>query len=338
MHMSDAMISVAVGATMTVGSAGAIGYSLKKIKSFEMEDQKIPMMGVMGAFVFAAQMVNFTIPVTGSSGHISGGILLAAVLGPYPALITMASILIIQALFFADGGLLALGCNIFNMGVIPCLIAYPLIYQRILKKKISSKRITAATILSVVIGLQLGAFSVILETLASQITKLPFTTFFVLMQPIHLAIGVVEGVVTTAIICFIYHVRNDIIEQGLGRVDLGKSSRKKVLVVLAVSAVFIGSVVSLFASSKPDGLEWSLQKLDDSSKLEVNSDIHSALLKVQDKTAVLPDYSYKEEKSQEGSTSVSGLVGGFFTLMLVVITGFGITGIKKLKRLQAKPM
>lgn len=134
MHMADALLSPAVGGTMAAVSAAAIGLSVKKISGDRLDEKKIPMMGVMGAFVFAAQMINFTIPGTGSSGHIGGGILLAAVLGPYPALLTITAVLIIQCLLFADGGLLALGCNIFNMGVCACLIGWPLIYRTILRR------------------------------------------------------------------------------------------------------------------------------------------------------------------------------------------------------------
>jgi cobalt/nickel transport system permease protein len=177
MHMSDALISTAVGSTMAAVSTGAVGYSIKKIKAADLSDGRIPMMGVMGAFVFAAQMINFTIPGTGSSGHIGGGILLAALLGPYPAFLTITSVLIIQALFFADGGLLALGCNIFNMGFLTCFIAYPLIYKLILRKSITPKKISLAAILAVVVGLQLGAFAVVTETTVSGITELPFMVF-----------------------------------------------------------------------------------------------------------------------------------------------------------------
>jgi cobalt/nickel transport system permease protein len=132
MHMADALLSPAVGTAMIVSSAGAVYFSAAKVKH-EMDEKKVPLMGVMGAFVFAAQMINFTIPATGSSGHIGGGILLAALLGPYPAFLSLAAVLVIQALFFADGGLLALGCNIFNMGVYACFVAYPLIYKPIIK-------------------------------------------------------------------------------------------------------------------------------------------------------------------------------------------------------------
>ncbi|HNZ65511.1 MAG TPA: energy-coupling factor ABC transporter permease, partial [Smithella sp.] len=111
MHMADALLSPAVGATMWAGSAAAIGYSSKKLKE-NLNNKTIPLMGIMGAFIFAAQMINFTIPGTGSSGHIGGGMILAVLLGPYAAFLAIASVLVVQALFFADGGLLALGCNI----------------------------------------------------------------------------------------------------------------------------------------------------------------------------------------------------------------------------------
>ena len=87
------------------------------------DDRRVPLMGVLGAFVFAAQMVNFAIPGTGSSGHLGGGLLLAILLGPRAAFIVIASVLIVQALFFADGGLLALGCNVFNLGFFPAFVA-----------------------------------------------------------------------------------------------------------------------------------------------------------------------------------------------------------------------
>ena len=111
MHMADALLSPAVGGAMWAGSLGALIYCAKKMKE-KMDEKMIPLMGVLGAFIFAGQMINFTIPGTGSSGHIGGGMLLAILLGPYAAFLVIASVLVIQALFFADGGLLALGANI----------------------------------------------------------------------------------------------------------------------------------------------------------------------------------------------------------------------------------
>jgi cobalt/nickel transport system permease protein len=225
MHMADALLSPAVGGVMCAASAAAIAYSAAKTKKDELGEKKLPVMAVTGAFVFAAQMINFTIPGTGSSGHIGGGILLCAMLGAHPALLSLAAVLIIQCLFFADGGLLALGCNIFNMGVIPCLLAYPLIFKPIVKKGLNYRRITIATIVSVVVGLQLGAFGVVLETLASGITELPFGTFVALMQPIHLAIGLFEGVVMSAILCFVYKMRPEILESALASAPIKSGDR-----------------------------------------------------------------------------------------------------------------
>ena len=130
MHMADALLSPAVGGTMWGVAAGTIAYSSMKVKK-ELDDRKVPLMGVLGAFIFAAQMINFTIPATGSSGHLGGGLLLAILLGPYAAFLTIASVLVVQSLFFADGGILALGCNIFNLGFFPAFIAYPFIYRKI---------------------------------------------------------------------------------------------------------------------------------------------------------------------------------------------------------------
>ena len=103
MHMADALLSPAVGATMWAISTVSNGYGIKKITDSQLSEKKLPVMAVSGAFVFAAQMINFTIPGTGSSGHIGGGILLAMLLGEFPALLTISSVLLIQCLMFADG-------------------------------------------------------------------------------------------------------------------------------------------------------------------------------------------------------------------------------------------
>ena len=134
MHMANALVAPAVAGTMYVCSAAAAAYSVKKVR-LENDPKKIPVMGIMGAFVFAAQMINFTIPGTGSSGHIAGGGMLAAILGPEAGFLALVSILAVQCLFFGDGGLLALGCNIINMGFFSCFIGYKLIYKNIINKK-----------------------------------------------------------------------------------------------------------------------------------------------------------------------------------------------------------
>jgi cobalt/nickel transport system permease protein len=236
MHMADALISPAVGGTMMAATACVAAYSIKKVRS-DLDDKKVPMMGVMGAFIFASQMINFAIPATGSSGHIGGGMLLAILLGPYAGFLTMASILLIQALFFGDGGLLAFGCNVFNLGFFTCYFAYPLIYKWITRKGLTAGRIFWASMASAVIGLQLGSFSVVLETLLSGKTELPFNTFALLMQPIHLGIGVVEGLVTAAVVTFVWKARPEILERTAAGETIGSIPIKKVLIGLLAATV-----------------------------------------------------------------------------------------------------
>ena len=140
MHMADALISPAVGGAMLAVTVGTVAYSAKKVKA-SMDEKKIPLMGVMGAFVFAAQMINFTIPATGSSGHLGAACSWLFCWGPYAGFLTMASILLIQALFFGDGGLLAYGCNVFNLGFYTCFVAFPLIYKWFTRKGLTSRSI-----------------------------------------------------------------------------------------------------------------------------------------------------------------------------------------------------
>ncbi|ABN53024.1 MAG TPA: cobalamin biosynthesis protein CbiM [Hungateiclostridium thermocellum] len=348
MHMADALISPAVGGTMMAVTAGVAAYSVNKIKQ-DMDEKKIPLMGVMGAFVFAAQMINFSIPGTGSSGHLGGGMLLAVLLGPYAGFLTMASILLIQALFFGDGGLLAYGCNVFNLGFFTCFISYPCVYKWITRKGINSKRIFLGSLISSIIGLQMGSFSVVIETLLSGKTELPFGSFVLLMQPIHLAIGVVEGLVTAAVVIFVWRTRPELFEGAdEGKVQDGISV-KKLLAVFSVAAIIVGGVLSWFASSAPDGLEWSVEKTAGTAELEVQGEIYETLSQIQQKTAFLPDYDFKARysESREASdnedagkawpnanlgTSVSGIVGGVLTLAFTVFIGFAINILKRMKK------
>lgn len=342
MHMADALISPAVGGTMFVATAGIYAYSAKKIQS-ELDNKKIPLMGVMGAFVFAAQMINFSIPGTGSSGHIGGGLLLAIILGPYAGFLTMASILLIQALFFADGGLLAYGANVFNLGFYTCFIAYPLIYKLFTKKGNSIKRIFIGSTIAAVLGLQAGAFSIVIETLLSGRSELPFSTFLLLMQPIHLAIGIVEGIVTGTVVSFVLNARPEILEKAEKAEVLGNIPLKKVFMSAAMAIFLTGGVLSWFASSNPDGLEWSIFKATGGTAMESQGYIYLKFSEIQDKIAIFPDYSFKntQESNKEtveiatstinAETSISGVLGGSIILIIVMATGFIIKLFKRKK-------
>ena len=313
MHMADALVSPAAAGVMYAASAAAAFYSIKKVRQ-EDKPHKIPLMGIMGAFVFAAQMLNFAIPGTGSSGHLCGGLLLAALLGPYAAFLTMISILTIQCLIFADGGLLALGCNIWNMAFYGCFIGYFAVWQPLLCSGANTKSIAAASILGCLVALQLGSLSVAIETTLSGITELPFGIFAVTMQAIHLAIGMVEGLITACVLIFIYNARPELIDESSANMQ-ARFSYKKTLAALLTAALLLGGAFSLAASDKPDGLEWSLEQVAGTSELTAASDSHAQSAALQEAIALLPDYSFKNSDSAWG-TVVSGLLGSAAVILL----------------------
>lgn len=316
MHMADALVAPAIATTMYLCSGAAAGVSVKNVR-LESDPKKIPTMGVMGAFVFATQMINFTIPGTGSSGHLCGGMLLSAILGPYAGFLTMIGVLLIQCLLFADGGLLALGCNVWNMAFYGCFIGSFLIWRPLMKKGASKGKIVLASVLGCILTLQLGAFSVTLETLISGITELPFSLFVATMQPIHLAIGLVEGLITATVLCFIHEARPELL-WGVSSESEGKLDFKKTIGVLGILTAIIGGILSLFASAFPDGLEWSMEKIAGTAELEATGSVYDTFTSIQETTSLLPDYAFKGSESMIG-TSFSGIIGAIIVVVLCVL-------------------
>ena len=321
MHMADAFLSPTVGLGMWAAAAGLIGVCSRRLKR-EADDRKVPLMGVLGAFVFAAQMINFAIPGTGSSGHLGGGLLLAVLLGPHAGVLVIASVLLVQALFFADGGLLAFGCNLINLGLFPAFVGYPL-FRWIAGPAPGRRRMGVAAVIAAVAGLQLGALAVVLQTTASGISALPFGSFLAFMLPIHLAIGVVEGLVTAVVLGFVFAARPEL----LARDAAPRGSRRGVLAGFVLAAALTGGLLSWFASSRPDGLEWSVERVTGSAELAAPStDAHGWFAGLQDRVAVLPDYDLRSNTpvaAESGfGTSLAGLVGGIVTLLVALLAGW----------------
>jgi cobalt/nickel transport system permease protein len=193
-------------------------------------------------------------------------------------------------------------------------------------------------------ALQLGAFSVALETLASGKTELPFGGFMLLMQPIHLAIGIIEGFVTAGVVNYVYKVRPEI-AGGIAPVRTlnGSNSLKKILASFAVIALITGGALSWFASTHPDGLEWSIEKIYGKPELpEQGAGMGAWLKSIQEKTAFLPDYGFKPQAGDEskgsaapawpgveGGTSVAGIVGSGIVLAVIFLIGAVIRFIKR---------
>ncbi len=336
MHMADALLSPTVGCVMWGAATVAIAHSSHNIRA-QKDDSKVPLMGVLGAFIFAAQMINFTIPATGSSGHLGGGLLLSILLGPCAAFIVMVSVLTVQALFFADGGLLALGCNIINLGFFPAYIAYPLFYRKLLGSHPTQSSTFRAAILTAVAGLLLGASGVVLETVASGVSSLPLQTFASLMLPIHVGIGIVEGLVTATVVSFVYKARPEIILSGQQDVSAARKQTMGALAVLfLIAALLTGGILSRYASELPDGLEWAISQTTGRKALDpITSRAHETMARIQDNSAFFPDYAFRTASSKQpneptgnsgssifSSSALPGFLGSVLVLFVTAIIGF----------------
>lgn len=334
MHMSDALIIPAVAGTMYACSTVMTGVSIKKLDLKE-DGKKIAMMGVLGAFVFAGQMINFTIPFTGSSGHLCGGFLLASLLGPFGGFLSMVAVLLIQALLFGDGGLLALGCNVWNMAFAGCFLATFLVYKPILKKTFTRRKLMIASIVGSVLSLQAGAFFVTIQTTLSGVSELPFEGFLTVMQLIHLAIGVVEGLITASVLGFVYENNPDLLwlydkTQEVQVEEKQQKLSKSILLVFSLLTLFFGGLLSQFASANPDGLEWSIEKLAGGEFIGVHSFFHDFATSIQETVAIFPDYGFQNSESLVG-TSFSGILGAIVVFVLLSMVGITKHYLRKKK-------
>jgi cobalt/nickel transport system permease protein len=155
------------------------------------------------------------------------------------------------------------------------------------------------------------------------------------MQPIHFAIGVIEGIITAAVLCFVYKMQPEILESqnpapAAAKIIFGR----KIIIALAVVTILAGGVLSIFSSSKPDGLEWSIEKTTGSTAGgELLETLPESIAKIQSATAFMPDYAYKlddnDGHSRHGGTSVAGIVGSAFVFLLVWLAAFIISAVKK---------
>jgi len=206
MHAPDGFVSVPLLAVLWVVDLAVLAYAVRRVNR-TMDERAIPLMGVMAAFIFAAQMFNFQV-AGGTSGHLLGGVLAAVLLGPWPATIVMTAVLAVQALIFQDGGILALGANIFNMAVVGTLGGYAI--YRVLARVFGGEnraRIPAAAIAAWA-SVLLGSGAMALELGISGTTDLAVA--LTAMLGVHTFIGIGEALITAAALGFIQLTRADL--------------------------------------------------------------------------------------------------------------------------------
>ncbi len=239
MHIPDGFLSTPVWAGLDAAAVPAVGYLARRAQA-GLEESRVALLGVMGAFVFAAQMINFPVGI-GTSGHLVGSALLAITLGPAPAAVVMTAILAIQALIFQDGGLLALGANVLNMAVAGVLTGY-LPFHYLGRGRGRSAAIFLGGMLSVFVAASLAMSELLVSGIRIPAPILGISTALFLVS------AAIEGAITLAAFRALEALNPRFIRQA----ETGKSQLAWLLLVVAI---FLASVGVLFASAWPDGLE-----------------------------------------------------------------------------------
>jgi cobalt/nickel transport system permease protein len=207
MHIPDGFVSTGTAAATWLASAGSVGYAVRRVNQ-ELNERQVPLMGVTAAFIFAAQMMNFAV-AGGTSGHLLGGALAAILLGPWAGMLVLTSVLAVQALLFQDGGLLALGANVFNMAVVGVLVGWVAYtaFRRILGDRTRAMMVSgfAAAWLSVFVASLVAAAELAISGTSPWVVVLPA------MGLVHVVIGIGEGLITVGVLAFLQAARPDLL-------------------------------------------------------------------------------------------------------------------------------
>ncbi len=290
LHIPDGFLNVPVSIILWIVAIGFIVLAIRNVKG--MKDHQIPLVGIMAAFIFAAQMINFPV-AGGTSGHLLGGALAGIVLGPWAGILVMSAVVIVQGLLLQDGGLLVMGANIVNMGLITVAIGYGL--YRIVEGRSTGTRLLVAGVAAWV-SVMAAALATSLQLWLSGTSAL--AVVIPAMMGVHALIGVGEALITVAALALILRVRPDLLNKKTDMVRGGSG--------WAVGGIVLSLIVVLlapFASTSPDGLE------------RVAIDLNFIQRGQDAPFKILPDYTLPFLGDSAISTILAGVIG-----LLVVAT------------------
>lgn len=302
MHIPDGFLSLPVLLVLWLIALGVVGYALRRLNR-DLGERQVPLMGVLAAAIFAAQMLNFSV-TGGTSGHLMGAALATILLGPWPAVVVMTTVVTIQALIFQDGGLLALGANLFNMAVLAVGVAY-FTYTSLRRLLPGGKGMTIAGFVSAWLSIVIAALATGLELALSGTS--PANLAIPAMGAIHALIGIGEGLITIGALALIRLVRPDMLQM-----ESGVPIEKKVWIGGLGLAVLL-SILSPLASAHPDGLEWVAKQY---------GFLHNALPPLY---TLIPDYLMPGVNDKRLATILAGILG----VVIVFIVTFGVSRARK---------
>ena len=301
MHIPDGFIDGKTAAATALLSAAGVGLALRQVRR-RLVPRRVPLLGLAAAFLFAAQMVNFPV-AGGTSGHLVGGVLVAALLGPSAAIVVLTTVLIVQCFLFADGGLLALGANVFNMAIIGAAGGYA-IYRGVCRVLPGTRGQVAAVAFAGWCSTVLASVCCAGELAWSNLVS--WSAAFTAMASVHMAIGVGEGLISALVLLAIQRVRPDLTGEGGGAEStrpLGELLGYGLLAALGV-AIFVAP----FACPWPDGLASVAAKLGFDARV-----LQSPV------PALAPGYHIRGVHWTVGATALAGAVGALIVFGLALL-------------------
>ncbi|MFD6297884.1 energy-coupling factor ABC transporter permease [Streptomyces sp. NPDC060235] len=333
MHVPDGFINAPVSAVTGVVAAGAIAVSLRGARR-ELDERTAPLAGLVAAFIFAVQMLNFPV-AAGTSGHLLGGALAAILVGPYTGVLCVSVVLLMQGILFADGGLTALGVNITDMAIVTTVVSYALFRGLVKVLPRTRRSITVASFVAALLSVPAAAVAFTLIYAVGGTTDIAITKVATAMIGVHVLIGIGEAVITALTVGAVVAVRPDLVYGARGlqqRLKLrvngelvdtpaapaatpapvaARSSHRTVWITGLVTSLVLAGFVSFYASASPDGLE----KVAKDKGIDAKTEKHAT-----EDSSPLAGYGVKDVSDARVSGGLAGVIG----VGVTVVAGTGV--------------
>ncbi|GAA3127370.1 energy-coupling factor ABC transporter permease [Streptomyces echinatus] len=317
MHVPDGFINAPTSAVTGVVAAGALAVSLRGARR-ELDERTAPLAGLVAAFIFAVQMLNFPV-AAGTSGHLLGGALAAILVGPYTAVLCVSVVLLMQGVLFADGGLTALGVNITDMAIVTTVVSYAVFRGLLAVLPRKRRSVTVASFVAALVSVPAAAVAFTLIYAIGGTTDVSIGKVATAMIGVHVLIGIGEAVITALTVGAVIAVRPDLVHGARGlrqrlrlRVNgalvdapaptapvAARTSRRTLWVTGLVTSLVLAGFVSFYASASPDGLEKVAHDkgIDQEAKQHASAD------------SPLADYGVKDISDARLSGGLAGVIG-----------------------------
>ncbi|MFD5515734.1 energy-coupling factor ABC transporter permease [Streptomyces sp. NPDC127066] len=329
MHVPDGFIDAPVSAVTGVVAAGAVAVSLRGARR-ELDERTAPLAGLVAAFIFAVQMLNFPV-AAGTSGHLLGGALAAILVGPFTGVLCVSVVLLMQGILFADGGLTALGVNVTDMAIVTTVVAYA-VFRGLVKVLPRTRRsVTVASFVAALLSVPAAAVAFTLIYAVGGTTDIALSKVATAMVGVHVLIGIGEAVITALTVGAVIAVRPDLVYGARGlqqRLKLRvngelvdtpaaapapvavRSSHRKVWITGLVTSLVLAGFVSFYASASPDGLE----KVAKDKGIDAKAKAHAS------DGSPLAGYGVKDVSDARLSGGLAGVIG----VGVTVVAGTGV--------------